>query len=133
MSNLIENKNGIFQEDVLSVLLLIFSMNPLSFMLNRLKGYWVILLGQILIMMRINIEGSTIVSYDFCYRQTASFLIGNKQQLGREDKSFFLERAGDVQDNALATQPKTRFTNRTMLLKFTSMNGHFAERYVLFF
>ena len=45
ISNLIENKNRIFQEDVLSVVLLIFSMNPLSFMLNRLKGYWGILLG----------------------------------------------------------------------------------------
>ena len=38
-SNLIEYKNGIFQGDGLSVLLFILSMNPLSFMLNRLKGY----------------------------------------------------------------------------------------------
>ena len=38
-SNLIEYKNGIFQGDGLSVLLFILSMNPLYFMLNRLKGY----------------------------------------------------------------------------------------------
>ena len=37
-SNL-EYKNGIFQGDGLSVLLFILSMNPLSFMLNRLKSY----------------------------------------------------------------------------------------------
>ena len=34
-----EYKNGIFQGDGLPVLLFILSMNPLSFMLNRLKGY----------------------------------------------------------------------------------------------
>ena len=38
-SNLIEYKNGIFPGDGLSVLLFILSMNPLSFMLKRLKGY----------------------------------------------------------------------------------------------
>ena len=38
-SNLIEYKNGIFQGDGLSVLLFISSTNPLSFILNILKGY----------------------------------------------------------------------------------------------
>ena len=38
-SNLIECKNGIFQGDGLSILMFILSMNSLSFMLNRLKGY----------------------------------------------------------------------------------------------
>ena len=38
-SNLIDCKNGIFQGDELSVLFFNLSMNPLSFLLNRLKGY----------------------------------------------------------------------------------------------
>ena len=38
-SQLIKYLRGIFQGDSLSVLLFILSVNPLSFLLNKLKGY----------------------------------------------------------------------------------------------
>ena len=39
MSDLIRYLRGIFQGDSLSVLLFILAVNPLSFLLNKLKGY----------------------------------------------------------------------------------------------
>ena len=39
VSNIITYLKGIFQGDILSVLLFIFSLNPMSFLLNKLKGY----------------------------------------------------------------------------------------------
>ena len=39
MSDLIRYLCGIFQDDILSVLLFILAINPLSFFLNKLKGY----------------------------------------------------------------------------------------------
>ena len=39
LSDVIEYLKGIFQGDTLSVILFILSVNPLSFMLNKLKGY----------------------------------------------------------------------------------------------
>ena len=38
-SNVINFSNGIFQGDSISVLIFILSLNPLSYMLGKLKGY----------------------------------------------------------------------------------------------